>query len=128
MGVVKNDPKSWAVDFVIARADGAGELPELKRRDWMRKLQVRIVGVHPGRRVREEVHQDAAGVIDKLAKAFAAENRIYFARHGLLDLLDMVLRQGFLQRELNGSRRLILIRDDADGHGGTVVHRRSYFG
>src|SRR2546430_9783093 len=59
--VAEDDPQSGAIGFVIAGADGTGELGELEAR------------------AAQEFGEDAAGVVNEIAKTLGNKNGIYVA-------------------------------------------------
>src|SRR6266403_2022700 len=119
MRILENDPQPGAVALVVAGADGAGELSQLERH-WRRMSEVEI-GVF--RRVRlegrmgEQIHEDAAGIIDEVAETLRDEDGVHVARCGVLELMEVVVGKRALERNFDGGRRPIGVGRDADGHG-----------
>ena len=84
----------------------------------MGEIEIRVFGrVGLKGRMGEEVHQHAARVIDQIAKALRNENGVNIARRGLFELEQIVIGQRRLERNFNRGGRLVLIRNNADGHG-----------
>jgi hypothetical protein len=118
VGIAENDPDAGAVGLVAARTDGAGELREFKRqRRGMREIEigvlrrVRLVG-----RMGEEVHEDAAGVIHEVAETLGDEDGVYIAGRGVLELVEVVIREGLFERNFDGGGGLIGVRGNVHGH------------
>src|SRR3989440_11793669 len=78
--VAEDDPQSGAIGFVIAGADGTGELGELEAR------------------AAQEFGEDAAGVVNEIAKTLGNKNGIYVAGGGLLELMGIVIGQRLFER------------------------------
>jgi hypothetical protein len=93
--VAYDDPEARAVNFVVAGTDRAGKLREFEReRGGMREIEIRVLGrVGLKRRMDEEIHQDAAGIIHEIAKALRNENGINVARRWLVELEQVVIGQ-----------------------------------
>src|SRR5438045_6682766 len=98
--VAEDDPQSGAIGFVIAGADGTGELGELEAR------------------AAQEFGEDAAGVVNEIAKTLGNKNGIYVAGSGLLELMEIVIRQRLFERDFDCSGGLVLVGGDSDGHDG----------
>ena len=79
--VAEDDPQSGAIGFVIAGADGTGELGELEAR------------------AAQEFGEDAAGVVNEIAKTLGNKNGIYVAGSGLLELMEIVIGQRLFERD-----------------------------
>src|SRR2546430_16782769 len=73
--VAEDDPQSGAIGFVIAWADGTGELGELEAR------------------ANQEFGEDAAGVVNEVAETLGNKNGVYVAGSGRLELVEIVIRQ-----------------------------------
>ena len=107
--VMKDDPKSGVVSLVIAGANGAGEL-----RDFNTAAA-------------EEVSQDAAGIVDEVAKPLRDQDCINIARRGLFKLVEIVIGQRLFERDFNGGGGLVLVGCDSNGHGAYgFTPRRSF--
>jgi len=130
MRILENDPQAGAVGLVVAGADGAGELGQLERH-WRRMGEVEI-GVF--RRVRlegrmgEQLHEDAAGVIDEVAETLRDEDGVHVAGSGVLELVEVVVGKRALERNFDGSGGPIGVGRNSDGHGLMVLHYERYFG
>jgi len=98
--VVKNDPESGAVSFVVARADGASELGEFEAG------------------AAQQFGEDSASVIDEVAKPLGNEDGIDVARRRLFELVEIVIGQRLFEGDFDGGRGLVLIGRDSNGHGG----------
>src|SRR6266581_8974948 len=107
--VAEDDPQSGAIGFVIAGADGTGELGELQAR------------------ATQEFGEDAAGVVNEVAKTLGNKNGIYVAGSGLLELMEIVIGQRLFERDFDCSGGLVLVGGDADGHGGYGFTPRGLF-
>jgi hypothetical protein len=84
----------------------------------MREIQVgvfRRVGLEG--RMGEQLHEDAASVIDQVAETLGDEDGVHVARRGLLELVEVVVGKRVLERNFNGGRGPIGVGRDADGHG-----------
>src|SRR2546421_2885080 len=97
--VAQDDPESGAVGFVLARTDGAGELGEFEAR------------------AAEKFHEDAASVIDEIAKALRNKYGVDVARRRLLELVEIVIGQRSFQGDFDGGGRLVFVSGDSNGHG-----------
>src|ERR1700688_820138 len=99
MGVDKDDPQAWTVDFVVTGANRASQLNQLKRRMLgMREIQFRVFGSARLKRwVNEEIHQHPASVIDEIAKTLGNQNRVDVARRRLFQLIEIVIGQRLVQ-------------------------------
>src|SRR5438552_2966636 len=107
--VAEDDPQSGAIGFVIAGADGPGELGELEAR------------------AAQEFGEDAAGVVNEVAKTLGNKNGVYVAGSGLLELMEIVIGQRLFEWDFDCGGRLVLVGSDADGHGGYGFTPRGLF-
>src|SRR5437016_4453507 len=107
--VAEDDPQSGAIGFVIAWADGTGELGELEAR------------------ATQELGEDAAGVVNEVAKTLGNKNGVYVAGSGLLELMEIVIGQRLFEWDFDCGGRLVLVGSDADGHGGYGFTPRGLF-
>src|SRR6266576_2546205 len=107
--VAEDDPQSGAIGFVIAGADGTGELGELEAR------------------AAQEFGEDAAGVVNEIAKTLGNKNGIYVAGSGLLELMEIVIGQRLFERDFDCGGGLVLVGGDSDGHGGYGFTPRGLF-
>jgi hypothetical protein len=118
MRILENDPQAGAVGLVVAGADGAGELGELQReRRRMSEIEVSVF-----RRVSmegwkgEQLHEDAASIIDQVAETLRDEDGVHVAGCGLLELVEVVVRKRALQRNFDGGGGPIGVGRNSDGH------------
>src|SRR5205823_1068412 len=107
--VAEDDPQSGAIGFVIAGADGTGELGELEAR------------------AAQEFGEDAAGVVNEIAKTLGNKNGIYVAGSGLLELMEIVIGQRLFERDFDCGGGLVLVGSDSDGHDGYGFTPRGLF-
>src|SRR5882672_4997097 len=118
MRIMENDPQAGAIALVVAGTDGAGQLGQLERH-WRRMGEIKI-GVF--RRVRlegrmgEQLHEDAASVIDQVAETLGDEDGVHVAGRGLLELVEVVGGKRALERNLDGSGGPIGVGRNSDGH------------
>jgi hypothetical protein len=120
MRISENDPDTGTVGLVAAGTDGASELCEFERQ-WRRmsEVEIRVLGrVRLVRRVGEEIHEDAAGVVEEVAKALRDEDSVHVPGRRLFELVEIVIGEGIFEGNFDGSGRLICVGRDADGHGG----------
>ena len=95
----------------------------------MREIEIGVLrGVRLKWRMREEIHQDAAGIVDQIAKALRDEDGVHVARRGLFELEQIVIGQRFCERDFDRCRRLVFVGNDPHEHGLMVLHQRGYFG
>jgi hypothetical protein len=64
----------------------------------------------------EEIHEDAAGVINEVTETLRDENSVHIAGRGLLELEKVVIGERILERNFDCRRRPIGVGRDADGH------------
>src|SRR5439155_17374779 len=107
--VAQDDPESGPVGFVLARTDGAGELREFEAR------------------AAEKFREDAASVIDEIAKALRNKYGVDVARRRVLELVEIVIGQRLFQRDFDGGGRLVFVSGDSNGHGGYGFTPRGLF-
>ena len=84
MGVLQHDPDPGPIDFVVAGADGACKLRNFETR--------------PG----EKIGQHPAGIVDEIPEALRYQDGIHVAGSRLLKLVEIVIRERFSQRNLDG--------------------------
>src|SRR5258708_29465240 len=89
--VVKNDPESGAVSFVVARADGASELGEFEAG------------------AAQQFGEDSASVIDEVAKPLGNEDGIDIARSRLFGLVEIVIGQRLFAGDFDSGGGPVLI-------------------
>ena len=84
----------------------------------MREIEIGVSwGVRLKRRIGEQLHEYAAGVIDEVAETLRDENRVHVAGRGLLELVEVVVGKRALERNFDGSGRPIGVGRNSDGHG-----------
>src|SRR5438132_3817645 len=98
--VAEDDPEAGAIGFVVARTDGASELGEFQAR------------------AAEKFGEDAASVVDKIAKTLRNKDGVDVARSGLFELVEIVIGQRLFERDFDGGGRLVFVWGDSNGHGG----------
>src|SRR5258708_26819092 len=109
MRVAEDDPQAGAVGFVVTGTNGAGELGDFNTR------------------AAEEVGKNTASVIDQIAKALRHKDNVHIARRRLFELVKIVVRERLFERDFDGGRGLVLVWNDADGHGGYGFTPRGLF-
>src|SRR5260370_5959479 len=107
--VAEDDPEAGMVSVVVAGANGAGELGDFEAG------------------AADQIAEDAASVVDKVAKTLGDENGVYIAGGGLFELVEIVIGQRLFERDFDGGGGLILVRGDSNGHGGYVFTPRGLF-
>jgi hypothetical protein len=127
--VSENDPQAGAVTLVAAGADGAGQLCEFERqRGRVSEIEhgvlrrVRLVG-----RMGKEIHENAAGVVDQVAKALRDKDGVHIAGRRLLELEKVIIVEWILERNFDSGGRLVLVRGDSNGHDGYGFTLRGLF-
>jgi hypothetical protein len=98
VGILENDPQAGAVALVTAGANGARELRQFER-EWggVSEIEVgafrrvRLVG-----RMGEEIHEDAASVINEIAETLRDEDSVHIAGRGLFELEEIVIGERIL--------------------------------
>jgi hypothetical protein len=130
VGILENDPQAGAVAFVTTGADGARELRQFEReRGGVSEIEVGVF-----RRVRlvrgmgEEIHEDAAGVINEVAETLRDEDSVHIAGRGLFELEKIVIGERVFERDFDGSGGTICVGRNVDGHGAPSLHHVGYFG
>src|SRR6266700_1698966 len=109
MRVSQDDPQAGAVGFVVAGTNGSGEV-----RDFNTGAA-------------EEVGENAASVVDEVAKALRNKDNVHIAGSGLFELGKVVVGERLFERDFDGGGGLVFVRDDADGHGGYGFTPRGLF-
>jgi hypothetical protein len=84
MRVAYYDPKPGAVRFIIAGANRASELGNLKAGPT------------------QQFRQDTAGIIDEVAESLRDQDDVHVPRSGLLELVKVVIRKRLFERNLDG--------------------------
>jgi hypothetical protein len=64
----------------------------------------------------EEIHEDAAGVINEVTETLRDEDSVHIARRGLLELEKVVIGERILERNFDCRRGAIGVGRNADGH------------
>jgi len=64
----------------------------------------------------EEIHEDAAGVINEVPETLGDEDSVHIAGRGLFELEKVVIGERILQRNFDCRRGPIGVGRDADGH------------
>ena len=68
----------------------------------MREIKFRIFGsACLKRRVNQQVHQNAASVIDEIAKSLRNQNGVDVARRRLFQLIEIVIGQRLVERNFD---------------------------
>src|SRR5271167_4806745 len=67
-------------------------------------------------RMGQEIRQDAARIVDQVAKALGYQNPVDVSRRWLFHLFQVVIWQGFRQGYLNSDGWLVLVWGNAHGH------------
>jgi hypothetical protein len=75
----------------------------------------------------EEIHEDAAGVINEVTETLRDENSVHIAGRGLLELEKVVIGERILERNFDCRRRPIGVGRDADGHDIYSFTHANYF-
>src|SRR6266704_681332 len=107
--VAENDPQAGAVGLFIVRANSAGELSDFQTG------------------AADQVGENAASVVNEVAKTLANEDGVNVAGRGLFELVKVVVGERLFERDFDGRRRLVLVRDDSNGHGGYGFTPRRLF-
>ena len=117
--VAEDDPQAGAVDLVVPGANGTGELREFQgERSRMCEIEIRMLWrTCLERRMGEEIQEDSPGVVDEVAETLRDKDHVNVARRGLLQLFEVVFGKRFFKRYLDGSRRLVFVWGDVNGHG-----------
>jgi hypothetical protein len=119
MRILENDPQAGPVALVIAGANGAAELSQFeRRRHRMREIEVGVFRrVRLEWRMSEEIHEDAAGVVDEVAETLRGEDGVDVAGRGLLELVQVVIGERIFERDFDGSGGPIGVGRNVNGHG-----------
>jgi hypothetical protein len=130
MGILENDPQAGAVALVTAGTDRAGELRQFEwQRGGVSEIEIGVFRrVRLVRRMGEEIHEDAASVINEVAETLRDEDGVHIARRGLLKLEKIVIGKRILERDFDGSGGAICVRRNVDGHDAHSLHHAGYFG
>src|SRR5579883_1794693 len=85
--IMQDNPQSWPVNFVLGWTNRSRKLRNLKVRN-RRQIQInKVSGIGQRGKIGHELRQDAARVVDKVAKTLRHEQRVDVPWRGLLDLL-----------------------------------------
>jgi len=76
----------------------------------------------------EEIHEDAAGVINEVAETLRDKDGVHIAGRGLLELEKIVIGERILEWDFDGNRGAICVGGNVDGHGALSLHQAGYFG
>jgi hypothetical protein len=76
----------------------------------------------------EQIHEDAASVIDEVAETLRDEDGVHVAGRGMLELVKVVVGKRALERDFDGSGGSIGVVRDANGHNLMFLHYVRYFG
>jgi hypothetical protein len=106
MRISENDPQAGAIAFVAAGANGAGQLREFEReRGRVSEIEIGVLRrARLIRRMGKEIHEDAAGVINKVTETLRDEDRVHIAGRGLLELEKVVIGERILERNFDCRR------------------------
>ena len=129
MRISENDPQAGAVALITAGANSAGQLREFERqRGRVSEIEIGVLR-RAGlvRRMGEEIHEDAAGVINEVTETLRDEDSVHIARRGLLELEKVVIGERILERNFDCRRGPIGVERDADGHDIYSFTRRELF-
>ncbi|PYU82229.1 MAG: hypothetical protein DMG50_12590 [Acidobacteria bacterium] len=80
------------------------------------------------RRMGEEIHEDAAGVINEVTETLRDEDSVHIAGRGLLELEKVVIGERILERNFDCRGGPIGVGRDVYGHGASSLHHAGYFG
>ena len=97
--VLEDNPDAWAINLIIARTNRAGELSDLEAGST------------------EDIGEDASRIIHEIAETLRNEDGIHIAGCGLVESEEIVIRQRRLEGDLDGGGGLVLVGNDAQGHG-----------
>jgi hypothetical protein len=99
MRIADYDPQARAVGLVVAWADRTSKLSHLEAR------------------TAEQLGKDTTRIVDQIAESLANENGVDVARGGLFQLFKVVIGKRLFERDFKRGGRLVLVRDDSNGHG-----------
>jgi hypothetical protein len=103
MRILENDPQAGAVALIVAGADGAGELSQFEReRRRMREIEAGLFRrVRLERWMSEQIHKDAASVIDQVTETLRDKDSVHVAGCGLLELVKIVIGKRAFERDFD---------------------------
>jgi len=76
----------------------------------------------------KEIHEDAAGVVNQVAKTLGNKNDIYVAGSGLFELVEIVIGKRLFERDFDSCGGPIRVGRNAYGHDAPSLHHTGYFG
>src|SRR5713226_2028525 len=124
--ILENDPQAGAVALITAGADRASELRQFeRRRGRVSEIEIGVFRrVRLVRRMGKESHEDAAGVVNQVAKTLGNKNDSYVAGSGLFELVEIVIGK----RDFDSCGGPIRVGRNAYGHDAPSLHHTGYFG
>src|SRR6266852_1065216 len=116
--ILENDPQARAIALVTTRADGASELRQFEReRGGVSEIEVGVLGrVRLVGRMGKKIHEDAAGVVDEVAKALRNKDRVHIAGRRTFELEKVVIGERILERDFDGGRGPVCVGRNVYGH------------
>jgi hypothetical protein len=75
----------------------------------------------------EQVHENAASVVDQIAEALRDEDGVHVAGRGLLELEQVVIGKGIFERDFDCCAGPICVGRNVDGHGVYSFTQRELF-
>lgn len=97
--VFEDDPNAGTIVVVVTRTNRASELSDLEAGSV------------------EHVCKDASRIVHEVAESLGNQNAVHIARSRLVELEKIIIRQRLFERNLDGGGRLVLVGNDAQGHG-----------
>jgi hypothetical protein len=83
----------------------------------MSKIEICVLGgIRLIGRMSEEIHEDAAGIVDEVPKTLRDKESVHVARRGMLELVEIVIGERIFEGNFNGGGGLIFVMRDIDGH------------
>jgi hypothetical protein len=76
----------------------------------------------------EEIHEDAAGVINEVTETLRDEDSVHIARRRLLELEKIVIGKRVLERDFDRSGGPICVGRNVYRHSAPSLHHACYFG
>jgi hypothetical protein len=127
--VSENDPQARTVALITAGADGARELRQFEwQRGGVSEIEIRVLGrIRLVGRMGEEIHEDAAGIVDEIAKSLGNKNAVYVARSRMFELMEIVIEQRLFEWDFDGGGGLALVGCNSNGHDGYGFTPRGLF-
>jgi len=128
--VFNDDPQAWAVNFILS-ADGAGELSDFHgMRRFRCEFEIGEVAGFLGNGfvvLAKNFEEHPAGIVDQIAKTLRDQHAVNVARSGVFEVDEIVVWKRFFERNFDGDRGLIRVRNDSKWHN-KVLHYASHFG